>query len=70
VVCDTEVVGRITSGSWSPTLQKAIAMAYLPVDLAVTGTDILVEVRGRQLPARVVDMPFYRRAKKKRSPAS
>ncbi|MDQ7006222.1 MAG: glycine cleavage system aminomethyltransferase GcvT [Acidobacteriota bacterium] len=70
IVHDGEKVGEISSGTWSPTLEKAIAMAYLPVGLAVPGTDILVEVRGRQLPARVVEMPFYRRAKKKRSPAT
>ena len=56
-----EQVGRVTSGGYSPTLEASIAMGYLPSSLAVEGTNVEVEVRGKRLPARVVPRPFYRR---------
>jgi aminomethyltransferase len=54
-------VGQITSGSWSPTLQQGIALAYVPVELARIGTSLSVEIRGKAEPALVVKRPFYRR---------
>jgi aminomethyltransferase len=61
VRCGGEVVGEVTSGTWSPTLEKAIGMAYLPPQLAKPGTPIALDVRGKELPATVVALPFYRR---------
>jgi aminomethyltransferase len=58
-----EAVGHVTSGTWSPTFERALGMAYVPVDLAEPGTGIEIEVRGRRLPAKVAQLPFYRRAK-------
>jgi aminomethyltransferase len=55
------VVGEITSGSWSPTLAEPIALAYVPAELAKLGTELAVQIRGRQEPAVVVKRPFYRR---------
>ncbi len=55
-------VGRVTSGTFSPTLQKAIAMAYVSGPPAV-GTALEVDVRGKPAPARVVPLPFYKRPK-------
>ena len=52
--------GEITSGSFSPTLGKAIAFARVPVGI---GDACQVEVRGRQLNARVVKLPFVRHGK-------
>jgi aminomethyltransferase len=56
-----QVVGEVTSGTWSPTLAEAIALAYVPADAARPGTELTVEIRGRQEPALVVRRPFYRR---------
>lgn len=56
-----QVVGEITSGSWSPTLGEAIALAYVPAPLAKLGTELAVQIRGREEPAVVVKRPFYRR---------
>lgn len=54
---DTEV-GAVTSGGFSPSLERPIAMAYVPVDLAAPGTSLFIDVRGRKLAASVVPMPF------------
>jgi len=56
-------VGRVTSGTFSPTLEKAVAMAYVEPALAAAGTACEVDVRGKAAPAKVVSLPFYRRAK-------
>ena len=55
-------VGTVTSGTQTPTLGKAIGMAYVPVEQSKPGTEIEVEIRGRAAKARVVRMPFYKRA--------
>ena len=51
-------VGRVTSGGPSPTLSRAIGLAYVPNELAELGSAIEIEVRGRAIPARVVETPF------------
>ena len=54
------VVGEVTSGTWSPTLGQAIALAYVPAAAAKLGTELAVEIRGKAEPAVVVKRPFYR----------
>jgi aminomethyltransferase len=56
-----ESVGAVTSGTWSPTFEKALGLAYVPPEMAAPGTPITVDVRGKGLPAVVVETPFYRR---------
>jgi aminomethyltransferase len=56
-------VGVVTSGTQTPFLKKAIGMAYVATALAVPGTEVTVDVRGRQARAIVVPMPFYKRPK-------
>lgn len=63
VVVNGETVGAVTSGTWSPTFEKAIGMAYVPIAHASVGSAVEIEVRGKRLPARVVETPFYRRAR-------
>ncbi len=53
-------VGETTSGTWSPTIKAGIAMARLSLEAAAPGTDVFVDIRGRQAPAKVVKLPFYR----------
>ncbi len=55
-----EIVGTVTSGTLSPTLGKAIALAYVPTDYAKLGQSVDVEIRGKDYPATVVKRPFYR----------
>lgn len=54
-------VGKVTSGTQTPYLKKAIGMAYLPVEHATPGAEFHVDIRGRLARARVVPMPFYKR---------
>lgn len=54
-----EQVGRVTSGTQSPSLSKAIGLGYVNTDLAGIGTEICIEVRDKLLKAVVVKLPFY-----------
>lgn len=56
-----EKVGIITSGTFSPTLQTPIAMGYVHPSAAQIGTELLVDVRGKKIPAKIVQLPFYKR---------
>lgn len=55
------VVGKVTSGTFSPTFNKSIAMAYVPATLSAIGTDLDVDIRGKSEPCKVVPLPFYKR---------
>jgi aminomethyltransferase len=61
---DGKRLGEITSGSPSPFLKKNIALAYVPVENSALDTGLAVEIRGQMVKARVVALPFYKRAKK------
>ncbi len=63
VLAAGEPVGKVTSGTFSPTFEKALGMAYVTVDVAEPDTEITLEVRGREIPGRVAALPFYRRPK-------
>lgn len=54
------IVGRVTSGTMSPSLKHAIGMGYVPAELASEGTEIKIAVRNKFLNARVVKTPFYK----------
>jgi aminomethyltransferase len=58
---DGEEVGRVTSGTASPTLGQKIAMAYLPAARAEVGLEVEVVVRERPYLAEQVKLPFYKR---------
>jgi len=63
---DGEVVGRVTSGGFGPSLGAPVAMGYVPIDLAAPDTRLFGSVRGRMLPVTVARLPFietrYKRA--------
>ncbi len=54
------VIGRVTSGTQSPTLQKAIGMGYIDKDLAKEGAEIFIEIRNTKVKAQVVKFPFVK----------
>ncbi len=56
---DKQVIGRVTSGTQSPSLKKAIGMGYVPVRHAEEGTEIFISIRDKYLKAKVVKFPFY-----------
>jgi aminomethyltransferase len=63
VKLDETTVGEVTSGTLSPTLQKSIAMAYVDANHAAEGTRLMVDLKGTLNPAKIVKLPFYKRAK-------
>lgn len=63
VIYDGQAVGEVTSGTLSPTLGKAISLAYVPRKLAKIGQKLEVEIRGKSYPGVVVKKPFYRSSK-------
>ena len=61
VVENGEEIGVVTSGTHSPTLKKAIGLAYLPLDKSAQGSEFTVLIRGKEARARVIPTPFYKR---------
>jgi aminomethyltransferase len=57
---DGPQVGQVTSGSYCPTVDKAVGLGYLPLALAEPGRRVVVDCRGRMIEAEVVKGPFYR----------
>lgn len=62
---DSRTIGAVTSGSFSPTLDCPIAMAYIHPDLAHAGAELQVDIRGSIVPATIVQLPFYKRTNSK-----
>lgn len=62
-LCDAtgNVIGVVTSGTQSPSLQKAIGMGYVQTAFASEGTDIFVSIRDKKIKASVVKTPFYKK---------
>ena len=54
-------IGRVSSGTHSPTLDRPIAMGFVDADFAVVGTEVSIDMRGREEVAEVVALPFYKR---------
>jgi aminomethyltransferase len=61
VTKDGKTVGEITSGTFGPTVQKSIAMAYVDANDASEGTQLEVDLKGTTNPAKIVKLPFYKR---------
>lgn len=56
-----QCVGTVTSGTYSPTLEKSISMAYVVPEFTELGTQLTIDIRGKSHPATVVEVPFYKR---------
>jgi len=55
---EDNVIGKVTSGTQSPTLQKAIGLGYVSIEHAREGSEIYIRIRDNKIPARVVKLPF------------
>ncbi|MGZ0170176.1 MAG: glycine cleavage system aminomethyltransferase GcvT [Planctomycetales bacterium] len=63
ILSNDQSIGEVTSGTFSPTLQKAIAMGYVGAANSEMGNAVEVDIRGKRHAAKIVDLPFYKRAK-------
>ena len=62
IVAENEaIIGNVTSGTMSPSLQKGIGMGYVSIEFSKPGTKIYIQVRKKAIPAVVVKMPFYKK---------
>ena len=63
VLVGGEPAGQVTSGTFSPSLEVGIGMAYVRANLAEPGTEVEIDVRGKRRPARIASKPLYRKEK-------
>jgi aminomethyltransferase len=57
----SQPIGEVTSGNFSPLLQKGIGLGYVPAAFVKPATDLSVDIRGKLVPAVTVKPPFYRK---------
>jgi aminomethyltransferase len=58
---DGNAIGIVTSGTMSPSLNKGIGLGYVPTELAAPDSEIFIRIRNKDIPARVVKLPFYKK---------
>ena len=58
---DGAVIGVVTSGTMSPSLNKGIGLGYVPTAFAAEGSEIFIRIRKNDIPAKVVKLPFYKK---------
>ena len=63
VLAHDQKVGAVTSGAYSPTLQRCVAMAFVPSAHAAPGTALQVDIRGRLAAVTTTELPFYQRSR-------
>jgi aminomethyltransferase len=65
IVENGKKTGTVTSGTFSPSLQKPIALAYVPAEKSKVGSTVEIAIRDKQVTAQVVKPPFYKNASHK-----
>ncbi len=63
VYSNDELIGKITTGTQSPTLKKNVGLALIKKEYADIGNELFVEIRNKKVKAKIVKTPFYKRAK-------
>ena len=58
---DKKEIGKITSGTFGPSVDHSIAMGYVENEYSVLNTKLFLEVRGKKIPANVCNLPFYKK---------
>lgn len=61
ILADNRKVGEVSSGTFSPTLGVPIAMGFIEPEYMALGSKVLIDIRGSEEPATIVDLPFYQR---------
>lgn len=59
---DGNVIGRVTSGTMSPSMKIAIGLGYVTKDLSAMDSEIFIEIRNKGVKAKIVKLPFYKKA--------
>ena len=62
ILAERTPIGSVTSGSYSPTLDRAIAMGYVTIESSAPSGILGIDIRGRATEAEVVSLPFYSRS--------
>lgn len=65
IVAGGKQVGEVTSGTFSPMLEKGIGTGYVPVEHSKIGTEIGIDIRGKILSAEIVKPPFYKKGSRR-----
>lgn len=60
VDADGNTIGKVSSGTMSPSLEQAIGMGYVQKEFSKVGSEIFIQIRNKQLKAEVVKLPFYK----------
>ena len=60
VNAEGKVIGKVTSGTQAPSLQKAIGMGYVDAKHAAEGSEIWIRIRDNKVKAKIVKPPFYK----------
>ena len=63
VTKDGREIGQVTSGTFSPTFNKSVGLAFVDMALAAPDTEISIVIRDTASPAKIVTLPFYKRQK-------
>ena len=61
ILLDGQPIGAVTSGTFGPTIQKSIALAYIDANHSTPGTQLSIDLKGAPNPAKIVPLPFYKR---------
>lgn len=61
IFCDGKNIGVVTSGTQSPTLEKAIALGYVNSEYSAEGKELFINIRGKEISAKVVTLPFIKK---------
>ncbi|RYZ82749.1 MAG: hypothetical protein EOP04_21440, partial [Proteobacteria bacterium] len=60
VDADGNSIGKVTSGTQAPSLNKGIGLGYVTTDSATAGSEIFIRIRNKDVKAQVVKLPFYK----------
>ena len=63
IFANEKQIGKVTSGTFSPTLKQSIGLAYVSPEFAQVGQELEIEIRNKKYKARLVKTPFYKRLK-------